>query len=232
MKSFLPLFLVAWLACLHQALAQATIPPLATSSSGARPTTNNTASPPVATPTPPAFVNTPGLQVTSPFSGVILAQNTRLTIALNLAGNKPIASVNVSVGKKDGTLNTTIVDLKGLSTLRVIESWNVTAATFTPGDYLFNIIVTPNTTAIPSTPPPAGTGNSTLPTSTSSAAPPAQPTAGPQIYYWQGTIRVALPARGNGNVDSAGNVLVSGKGLMIQMATALGVLALGCALAI
>lgn len=47
-----------------------------------------------------------------------------------------LASVNVSVGKKDGTLNTTIVDLKGLSTLRVIQSWNVTAATFTPGDYL------------------------------------------------------------------------------------------------
>ncbi|KAG0350138.1 hypothetical protein BG005_010337 [Podila minutissima] len=229
MKSFLPLLLVAWLACLHQTLAQAPQPPVSTTSS-ARPTTNGTASPPVATPTPPAFINTPGLQVTSPFSGVILAQNTRLTIALNLAGNKPIASVNVSVGKKDGTLNTTIVDLKGLSTLRVIQSWNVTAATFTPGDYLFNIIVTPNTTAIPSTPPPAGTGNSTLPTVTSSAVPPAQTPAGPQVYYWQGTIRVALPARGN--VDSAGNVLVSGKGLMIQMATALGVLALGCAFAL
>ncbi|KAG0029570.1 hypothetical protein BGZ82_007847 [Podila clonocystis] len=228
MKSFLPLLLVAWLACLHQTLAQAPLPPVPTSS--ARPNTNSTASAPVATPTPPAFVNTPGLQVTSPFDGVLLAQNTRLTIALNLAGSRPIASVNISVGKKDGTLNTTIVDLKGLSTIRLIESWNVTAATFTPGDYLFNIIVTPNNTVIPSTPPPAGTGISTLPTPTTSAAPPSQTPAGPQVYYWQGTIRVVLPAKGK--IDSAGSALVSGKGLLIQMASALGVLALGCALAL
>jgi len=51
----------------------------------------------------------------------------------------PVASANISIGKKDGTLNTTIVDLKGLSTLRVIESWNATAATFTPGDYLVSL---------------------------------------------------------------------------------------------
>ncbi|KAG0336090.1 hypothetical protein BG000_006940 [Podila horticola] len=228
MKSFLPLLLVAWLACLHQTLAQA--PPSPAPTSSVRPTTNSTTSAPVATPTPPAFINTPGLQVISPFDGVLLAQNTRLTIALNLAGNKPIASVNISVGKKDGSLNTTIVDLKGQSTLRVIEYWNVTAATFAPGDYLFNIIVTPNTTAIPSTPPPAGTGNSTIPTSTTSAAAPSQTPAGPQVYYWQGAMRVGLPAKGN--IDSAGYALVSGKGLLIQMASALGVLALGCAFAL
>lgn len=50
-----------------------------------------------------------------------------------------VASAYISIGKKDGTLNTTIVDLKGLSTLRVIESWNATAATFTPGDYLVSL---------------------------------------------------------------------------------------------
>ncbi|KAF9309800.1 hypothetical protein BG006_004979, partial [Podila minutissima] len=108
-------------------LAQA--PPVTTTSS-ARPSTNSTASLPVATPTPPAFINTPGLQVTSPFSGVILAQNTCLTITFNLTGNKPIALVNILISKKDGTLNMTNVDLKGLSTLHVIESWNVAATTF------------------------------------------------------------------------------------------------------
>ncbi|KAF9216978.1 hypothetical protein BGZ59_007123 [Podila verticillata] len=227
MKSFLTLLLVAWLACLHQTLAQA--PPVSNSGGPTTTTTNSTA-PPVATPGPPTFINTPGLQITSPFDGVTIAQNTRLTIGANIVGLKPIASVYISIGKKDGTLNTTIVDLKGLSSLSVVESWNATAAIFTPGDYLLNIIITPNNTAIPpATPPPAGGNSTTTPTTT--AAPPVTTPAGPQVYYWQGTVRVALPATANVPSPSAGTTLV-GLGMFVQMATTLGVLALGCVIAL
>ncbi|KAG9321132.1 hypothetical protein KVV02_005258, partial [Mortierella alpina] len=90
----------------------------------------------IVAPSLPTFVNTPGLQVSTPYSGMSIIQDTALSIAATLAGQRPMSSINISVAKKDGSSNTTIVDIRSGAILRLSQIWNVTATQYPVGEYV------------------------------------------------------------------------------------------------
>jgi hypothetical protein len=49
---------------------------------------------PAPAPTQPSFINTPGLIVTSPFDGMIVSQNTVLSISASLANQLTIGKIH------------------------------------------------------------------------------------------------------------------------------------------
>ncbi|KAI1286585.1 hypothetical protein EDD11_000200, partial [Mortierella claussenii] len=154
-----------------------------------------------ATPVVPSFINTPGLQVTSPYNGMTVLQDTVLSISSSLIDQRPISSINISVAKKqDGSSNTTIVNIPSGAILRSTQIWNITAASYPVGEYLINMIITPNTTAAGVNPTLNNPGPNASATTTTTAVvpgptstipgPPVNPGVGPSVYYWQATVRV------------------------------------------
>ncbi|KAG0057040.1 hypothetical protein BGZ83_002278 [Gryganskiella cystojenkinii] len=134
----------------------------------------------VPTPTVPAFVNTPGLRVYSPYDGMQVTQGAYLSISASLTSGQPIGSITITVAKADGSSNVTIVSVASANTLSLIESWNVQT---TVGNYLMNMIVTPNTTVAA----PVTSLSAVVPAPTSA---PGTGAGGASIYYWQGRITV------------------------------------------
>ncbi|KAF9277072.1 hypothetical protein BGZ68_009542 [Mortierella alpina] len=201
MKTCFTAILLVGLQCLASVQAQAATRSLPAASSTAKATASATSGAPVA-PSPPSFVNTPGLQVTTPYNGMSIIQDTGLSIAATLAGQRPMSSINISVAKKDGSSNTTIVDIRSGAILRLSQIWNVTAAQYPVGEYIMNMVITPNTTISPLNGTPQAVSSqpigSFLPSITSIDHSP-QPTglipgpipgAGVSVYYWQATVRV------------------------------------------
>ncbi|KAF9187067.1 hypothetical protein BGZ50_002151 [Haplosporangium sp. Z 11] len=160
---------------------------------------SSTASGPAPTPSLPSFINTPGLKVTAPYNGMTILQDSVLSISASILGERPISSINISVAKEDGSSNTTIVDIPSGSILKLTQTWNVTSALYPTGHYLFNMIITPNTT---STQSGGGIGpvasTTTINPSDISIDPSPQPTGtvpgppgtSPSVYYWQAKVRV------------------------------------------
>ncbi|KAF9360294.1 hypothetical protein BGX34_007863 [Mortierella sp. NVP85] len=167
---------------------------------------------------PPTFSNTPGLTVTKPFNGMVVNQGTSVGIMATIA-QYPISSVIISVGKTDGSSNTTVVDLKGVSMPRLMQVWDVAAERFPVGDYHFQIIATPNLNAKQAARPVA-----TNATSTAAAAVPTQPTTttpSASVYYWRGLIRV------EGSKTSSAGSVQGAMTIVYKMGFALGALAFG-----
>ncbi|KAG0315668.1 hypothetical protein BGZ99_007331, partial [Dissophora globulifera] len=121
-------------------------------------------------------------------------------------------SINISVAKKDGSSNTTIINIPSGATLRLTQIWNVTADKYPVGDYLFNMIVTPNTTAAGSGVPAAS--STILATPTGGATIPNAAT----IYYWHAGIRVIAPVPTN--VPNAAISVLNSNGVMAIVLTA------------
>ncbi|KAF9346463.1 hypothetical protein BGX26_002018 [Mortierella sp. AD094] len=190
---------------------------------------SSTTSAGVSTPTPPVFANTPGLQV-SLFDQMAVVQNTVLSMSISLTGQRSMGSINVSVAKKDGSSNNTVVSATG-SFISTTQVWNVTAAQYPLGDYLVNIIVTPNNTAIL----PTTSGSAPSTTTTSVTQPIVTPSAaGPNVYYWQGVVRVTAPR--NTTIPSSAmgmkfDRVNSGSGF-VTMFIASGIVVLGSLLAL
>ncbi|KAG0262126.1 hypothetical protein BG011_000323 [Mortierella polycephala] len=170
--------------------------PTALTSISASPTTSGA----VPTPSLPSFINTPGLQVTAPYNDMTIFQDSVLSISASILGGRPISSINISVAKEDGSSNTTIVDIPSGEILRLTQTWNVTSALYPTGRYLFNMVITPNTT---STQSGGGVGigpvaSTTLNPSDISINPNPQPTGtvpgppgtSPSVYYWRAKVRV------------------------------------------
>ncbi|KAG0223067.1 hypothetical protein B0O80DRAFT_464957 [Mortierella sp. GBAus27b] len=196
---FKTLFLVGLssLQLFSTAQAQTTTTASVTSSSASS-TVSATSSP---VPTPPTFSNTPGLVVSSPFEGMAITQNTVLSISASLSGQRLIGTIKISVAKKDGTSNNTIVDITSGSFLRTSQTWNVTADQYPVGEYLMNMIITPNTTASLNTAPATTTA---APTTTIIPGPTIGPEA--SVYYWRATVRVVAP-RNNTYPSSASGLM-------------------------
>ncbi|KAG0197353.1 hypothetical protein BGX28_009157 [Mortierella sp. GBA30] len=194
---FKTLFLVSLTCLQHLSGAQAQ---LSTPSSTTTAKSSATSGVGVA-PSPPTFVNTPGLRVTTPYNGMTIPQDTVLSISASLAGERPISSIKIMVAKKDGSSNTTIVDVPSGAILSISQTWNVTSTQYPVGEYIMNMIITPNMTAnLGGTAPMATTTQSIgsfLPIVTSVDSSP-QPTGlipGPipgaaSVYYFQATVRV------------------------------------------
>ncbi|KAF9435369.1 hypothetical protein BGZ76_006433 [Entomortierella beljakovae] len=208
MKTFNTL-LVAGFACL-QFLATSNAQ---TSSATATATATSTSA--AAAPTQPAFVNTPGLQVSSPFNGMSVIQNTALSISASLTDKRPIGSINISVSKKDGSDNSTVVNISNGNFIRASQIWNVSDAQYPIGDYYINLIVTPNTTATP----PTTTASVTQPVTTPNAIP------GSNVYYWRALVHVVAP-RTSPFPTSAAPTLSKSNGIT-SMVVAAGVIILG-----
>ncbi|KAF8938528.1 hypothetical protein EDD21DRAFT_368764 [Dissophora ornata] len=185
-----------------------------TTTTGATATTSTSAG--VATPSP-AFQNTPGLQVSSPFNGMSVTQNTVLSISASLLDQQPISSIDISVAKSDGTSNTTIVNIPSGASVSASQIWNVTAAQYPVGDYLLNMIITPNTTA--------GSTTTTVASTTTVSAAPASSVV--PVYYWQAIIHVIAPSNTTTTVPTSAASGLNGVSGVMTMFMAAGVAVLG-----
>ncbi|KAF9326215.1 hypothetical protein BGZ91_002064 [Linnemannia elongata] len=187
----------------------------------------------------PTYENTPGAQVQSPSNGISVRPDGVLPIALTI-GRRPISSVVVTVAKADGSGNTTVLEYKPLAAPRIMTVAPLAAFKFSEGDYIMNLAITPNLTALlPTYAPPPSPGNATA--TTTKAVAPAQPTAPnnlPGMYYWRGALKLSNDAptnNGGGSTSSnaapcagvgAGVVGVMGAwATFANMMTALGVMA-------
>ncbi|KAG0364480.1 hypothetical protein BC939DRAFT_441618 [Gamsiella multidivaricata] len=237
--SFKPLFFIA-LTCAQYLSGTQAQSSITTSHAAITSTATTSTSATVPTPSQSAFINTPGLQVTSPYNGMTVIQGTMLSISASIQDQRPISSINISVAKKDGSSNTTIVSITSGAILKATQTWNVTAAQYPVGAYILNMVITPNTTAQgTSSVPNAGSSSviSSVATPTSSSVqagstslipipgPPTSPGTGPNVYYWQATVQVIAPMNTSTTPNTA-NGLIHGHG---QGLTAL-VLAAGTAL--
>ncbi|KAF9425351.1 hypothetical protein BGZ94_007603 [Podila epigama] len=218
------------MACLHKAIAQVPPTTATTTTTVTPPGASLTSSAPVATPTVPGFINTSGLTITTPFSGMSIGQDRFLSIGGSIQGQKPIASILISVAKKDGSGNTTIVDKKGLATLRISETWQVKADLYPVGEYLLHLVITPNTTV--AAPPKTSLAPAAA---TTALVPPPPPVGGePSVYFWQGTVRVVAPPTSAPTIPNAGYSLATpGNTItLIKMTMVLGAIVLGCMFAL
>ncbi|KAF9579047.1 hypothetical protein BGW38_004863 [Lunasporangiospora selenospora] len=198
------------------------------------PPTNST----IVTPSPPPFVNSPDLQVTSIYDGMTAYQGSSISVQVALRASRPMGSLSIIVANKDGTTNTTLVDRSQESIIKAVIEWNVTAEAFPVGDYDISVVVKPNATAdaswlpgspstlnvqpldvfttgapMPSPPPtkisyPIPT-NSPIDTATTTIGIRPPPTILPTIYYWRARVHVAAPKPGN-----EGNGVRLGVGLL------------------
>ncbi|CAO3566464.1 unnamed protein product [Mortierella alpina] len=197
----------------------------------------------IVAPSPPSFVNTPGLQVSTPYSGMSIIQDTSLSIAATLAGQRPMSSVNISVAKKDGSSNTTIVDIRSGAVLRLSQIWNVTAAQYPVGEYIMNMVITPNTTLSPMNGTPQAVSSQSIGTfipDVTSIDHSPQPTglipgpipgAGVSVYYWQATVRVVAKLNTPGP-SSAATKIQGGLHAWMGVAATVGTALLGSLLAL
>ncbi|KAF9103079.1 hypothetical protein BGX27_010744 [Mortierella sp. AM989] len=194
MKTFKTI-LVVGVACL-QLLSGSQAQSTSAASSSSAATATSTSAAPVVTPSQP-FINTEGLVVSSPFNQMTVVQNTVLSISASLRDKRPISSVNISVAKKDGSSNTTIVSIPYGSVPMIAQTWNVSSDKYPIGDYLVNIIITPNTTINSPTSIPLPPPNTSNPPSTTTVTQPiVTPSAvgsGPNVYYFQALVHVAAP---------------------------------------
>ncbi|KAF9147338.1 hypothetical protein BG015_011041 [Linnemannia schmuckeri] len=193
----------------------------------------------------PTFQNTFGLQVQAPRNGVSIRPDGSLPIALTL-GRRLISSVLVTVAKADGSGNTTVLEYRAVTAIRIMTVAPLAAFKFSEGDYIVNLAITPNLTAvIPTYTPPPSSGNATAATITVAPAPnPTAPVNLPGVYYWRGALKLSNDApvvNGNGGGDGTGasnnaapSAGVGAGGVMMMtgawaafanMMTALGVLA-------
>ncbi|KAG0272148.1 hypothetical protein BGZ95_012111 [Linnemannia exigua] len=166
---------------------------------------------PIVPPTPPTFVNTPGLQVPSIYDGMSVMQGSFLTISTKLQDGRAMGSIVLTVAKKDGSGNTTIATVNHDSPVSSSLLWDASAAKFPAGPYVLNLVVTPNTTTGATNPP-------TVP------APPPTAVAGPSVFYWRATVNVVVPrapspisgaVTGRGNIGSTvGYVVAAGVALL------------------
>ncbi|KAF9985720.1 hypothetical protein BGZ75_002648 [Mortierella antarctica] len=171
-----------------------------------------------------------------------IIQDTALSIAATLAGQRPMSSINISVAKKDGSSNTTIVDIRSGAILRLSQIWNVTATQYPVGEYVMNMVITPNTTLGPLNGTPQAVSSSIgllLPSITNIDHTP-QPTglipgpipgAGVSVYYWQANVRVVAKIN-NPNPSSAATRMQDSVHGFMGVAAAAGVALLGSLLAL
>ncbi|KAF9931594.1 hypothetical protein FBU30_009867 [Linnemannia zychae] len=169
----------------------------------------------------PTFANTPGVQVQSPTSrGFAIRPNGLLPISFTL-GRRPISSALVTMAKSDGSGNTTILDIKTPFTFRVVSSVDLTPFKFPEGEYIFNLVIAPNTTmTIPTYTTPTSSGALASATATATAVP--QPTGvpvnTPEFYYWRTSIILSKDApitRGNNDTNSGSMNFIAGAGVGI-----------------
>ncbi|KAF9293804.1 hypothetical protein BGZ74_011537 [Mortierella antarctica] len=179
------------------------------------------------------FQNTPGLAVGSPTNGQTVAQDQSLPLSAQLTARRVIGSYSVSIAKADGSGNTTLAQKTGVSTLRIVDVWEVASSHLDLGDYVVQFTVTANTSIVipPPVVAPSG-GASSMPTrvvTTTTAlatGTPRPPVPGvPTVYYWRGAIKIVGPGKGS---DAMG--LMHGQSvtaLFKKTLLAFGVVALG-----
>ncbi|KAK3831149.1 MAG: hypothetical protein J3R72DRAFT_455101 [Linnemannia gamsii] len=158
------------------------------------------------TPTTP-FVNTPGILAQAPPNGLTVRPDGNLPIAFNI-GRRAISSVVVTVAKADGSGNTTILDHK-TSAFRIILTAPLVSFKLPEGDYILNMVITPNTTSVIPvyTPPSSGSGSvpGTIPAPQQPAPTTTLPPSNlPGMYYWRTSIRISNNAPGGGTVGGSG----------------------------
>ncbi|KAG0205248.1 hypothetical protein BGX33_008018 [Mortierella sp. NVP41] len=176
--------------------------------------TATSAPPPV-----PTFVNTPGISVQSPGNGMTIRPDGNLPIVFSL-GRRTVSAVVVTMAKADGSGNTTVLDLKPGSTLRFFSSSPLTLFKFPVGDYIVNMVITPNLTAtvpgIVNPPSSSSSAPGAAPTTTATASKPTVAINLPGVYYWRGAIKLSndTPAPGGANGNGASNNAVAGGGVI------------------
>ncbi|KAF9576166.1 hypothetical protein EC968_010289 [Mortierella alpina] len=172
-----------------------------------------------------------------------IVQDTGLSIAATLAGQRPMSSINISVAKKDGSSNTTIVDIRSGAILRLSQIWNVTASQYPVGEYVMNMVITPNTTVNPMNGTPQAVSSQSIGTfvpiitsidhspQPTGLIPGPIPGAGVSVYYWQATVRVVAKVNTT-NPVSAATRLQGGFYGVAGLAAAAGVTLVGTLLAL
>ncbi|KAF9897539.1 hypothetical protein BX616_005392, partial [Lobosporangium transversale] len=117
------------------------------------------------------------------------------------------------------------------ATIRSRQLWNVTSEQYPLGEYLLNIIITPNNTVGAGTNPPAS--SSSAPPEPKPTEAPSTPSVGPAVYYWQMTVKVVqrsspLPSSSAMSLNVLGGG--SSMGYLYSMMVAVGVISLGAML--
>ncbi|KAF9122488.1 hypothetical protein BGW39_009708 [Mortierella sp. 14UC] len=153
------------------------------------------------TPTTP-FLNTPGVQVQAPANGLTVRPDGLIPIAFNI-GRRAISSVVVTVAKADGSGNTTILDHRATTALRITLTTPLASFKLPDGDYILDMAITPNTSVvIPGYTPPSSSSSGAPQQPAPTTVPPSSL---PGIYYWRTNIRISNDAPASGNAGASGS---------------------------
>ncbi|KAF9910662.1 hypothetical protein EC991_005968 [Linnemannia zychae] len=106
------------------------------------------------------------------------------------------------MAKADGSGNTTIVDYKAVTSLRLTMRASLASFKLPEGDYILNMVITPSTTVVV----PEYTSLSSSSGAPQKPAPTAAPPSSlPGIYYWRTNIRISNDAPVSGNAGASGS---------------------------